>query len=103
MATIAEAAAEPIRALSPKGDGDSFNDDKEPGGRICRSTFPAIPRNLELVGLPVGEGVCGWPLIHCLVQSMDHNYAMVRPAACLYICHHVLRSLHRRAAQIRAI
>jgi hypothetical protein len=60
----ANAAGEPIRSLSFQGDGDSFNDDKEHADQaICRSTFPAIQRNLERVGLPVGDGMDGRAIV----------------------------------------
>jgi hypothetical protein len=56
----ANAAGEPIRSSSFQGDGDSFNDDKERADQaICRSTFSAIQRKLERVGLPVGDGMDG--------------------------------------------
>jgi hypothetical protein len=40
--------------LSPKGDSDSFNDEKERADHaICQIDIPAITGNLDLVGLPL--------------------------------------------------
>jgi hypothetical protein len=83
------AAGEPDQiVVVPKTTANSLNNEKERVGQaMCRSTFPAVPRNLELVGLPVrDDGVHGRVTLRCFerlaiaMSGSSFPHAIVLPA-----------------------